>query len=193
MVRVLRAGLVRLPHDGDDRPAVLRRLAVLLHRRADGDLVGDQHLPVWPLCKQVGASPRDPRLRKHRFRAVMVTSGFIGAILSLVLFVPAPLHTTTEGVVWLPESAQVQRSDRRLRRTAARRPGQAVRVGDALMRVSEPTLAARHAPSAAPRSRSSRRNTPPSATKPAEAEVTRLELEKERASLARDRERAAVW
>lgn len=145
---------------------------------------------VWPLCKRIGHVARDPRLRKHRFRAVMVTTGSVAAILSLVLFVPAPLHTTTEGVVWLPESAQVRAATDGFVEQLLAEPGQAVRVGDALVRVSEPTLAAQIAVGRAKVEELEAKYASERYTKPAEAEVTRLELEKDRASLARDLERA---
>ena len=49
-----------------------------------------------------------PRLREVRSRALAVSGGFIGCLVAVPLFIPMPLNTVTEGVVWIPEEGLVR-------------------------------------------------------------------------------------
>jgi putative peptide zinc metalloprotease protein len=60
-------------------------------------------LPVAKALWQVIGIPR-----RNRNRAIAITGGAIAAITAVLFLVPVPLHTTTEGVVWLPENANVR-------------------------------------------------------------------------------------
>ena len=93
-------------------------------------------LPIGKALWQVLTSPR---LQHNRTRAVMMTSGLI-LLASIGLFwIPAPLYTTTEGVVWLPESANVRAGADGFVRRVLVEPGRFVSLGEALIESEEPT------------------------------------------------------
>ena len=80
-----------------------------------------------------------PRLQHNRTRAVMMTSSLI-LLASIGLFwIPAPLYTTTEGVVWLPESANVRAGIDGFVCRVLVEPGRVVSPGEALIESEEPT------------------------------------------------------
>jgi putative peptide zinc metalloprotease protein len=95
-------------------------------------------LPIGKALWQVFAGPR---LQRNRARAVITTCGFI-LVASIALFsIPAPLYTATEGVVWLPESANVRAGTSGFVRRLLTEPGRVVPVGEALVESQDPTLA----------------------------------------------------
>ena len=94
-------------------------------------------LPIGKALWQVFTSPR---LQHNRTRAVMTTCSLI-LFASIGLFwLPAPLYTTTEGVVWLPESAKVRAGTSGFVRRLLVEPGRVVSFGEALIESEEPTL-----------------------------------------------------
>jgi putative peptide zinc metalloprotease protein len=96
-------------------------------------------LPIGKALWQVVASPH---LQRNRARAVIMTCGLI-LFTSIALFwVPAPHHTTTEGVVWLPERANVRAGTDGFVRRLLVEPGRIVSFGDALVESEEVTLSA---------------------------------------------------
>ncbi|HLJ63307.1 MAG TPA: hypothetical protein VKT70_04325 [Stellaceae bacterium] len=60
---------------------------------------------ITPIYKAIRYLVADQRLRQKRLRALSLTIGVTAAAIGFLIFVPMPLHTMTEGVVWLPESA----------------------------------------------------------------------------------------
>lgn len=94
-------------------------------------------LPLWKMFAHVFASPQ---LHSNRRRAVNLTLGSLGALLTALFVVPAPHHATTQGVVWLPEEAHVRAgSDGTITRIAASE-GARVRAGQLLVESSHPIL-----------------------------------------------------
>jgi putative peptide zinc metalloprotease protein len=71
---------------------------------------------------------------------VIVTSGSVLGLVTLLFAIPAPHYTTTEGVVWLPESANVRAGTSGFVRRLLADPGSAVPIGEALIESEEPTL-----------------------------------------------------
>ena len=61
-----------------------------------------------PLMKAWKYLKSSPRLREVRSRALAVSGGFIGCLVAVPLFIPMPLNTVTEGVVWIPEEGLVR-------------------------------------------------------------------------------------
>ena len=83
-----------------------------------------------------------PRFHRNRSRAVSVTFGSILAAAIVLCLIPAPFHTTTEGVVWLPENAVVRAGTDGFVRALLVEPGKIVTAGEALVESEEPTLKA---------------------------------------------------
>ena len=83
-----------------------------------------------------------PRFHRNRTRAVTTTFGLILAVSILLFLIPAPLYTTTEGVVWLPESAVVRAGTAGFVRALLVEPGKVVTAGQALVESEEPALKA---------------------------------------------------
>lgn len=61
-----------------------------------------------PLAKGINYLLSSPRLGSRRPRAMTTSALALTALLCLVCFVPVPLSTMAEGVVWLPESSFVR-------------------------------------------------------------------------------------
>src|SRR5262249_6789083 len=78
----------------------------------------------------------------NRPRAVGVTFGSMLAAFIALCLVPAPFHTTTEGVVWLPENAVVRAGTDGFVRALLVEPGTIVTFGQPLVESEEPTLKA---------------------------------------------------
>ena len=94
-------------------------------------------LPIGKALWQVMAGPR---LQRHRSRAVLTTIGAVAAGSILLFVIPAPFHTTTEGVVWLPETADVRAGTDGFVRRLLVAPGRAVKVGEPLVESEDVTL-----------------------------------------------------
>jgi putative peptide zinc metalloprotease protein len=127
------------------RIAVILAIAVFI---ASGYLAVGVAIALWgiftgvvvPIGKALWQVITSPRLQHNRTRAVMTTCGLI-VLASIALFwIPAPLYTTTEGVVWLPESANVRAGTDGFVRQFLVEPGRVVSLGEPLIESEEPTL-----------------------------------------------------
>lgn len=94
-------------------------------------------LPVGKGLWRVFASPRPQR---ERNRAIVATSSFILVTSTALFLIPAPFYTTTEGIVWLPESANVRAGTSGFVRRLLVEPGRDVTIDQALIESDEPTL-----------------------------------------------------
>ncbi|TAK46587.1 MAG: hypothetical protein EPO27_07610 [Betaproteobacteria bacterium] len=63
---------------------------------------------VMPVAKQIAFLANSPTIRRQRGRAVAISVALVAGTLGLVFLVPAPSWTRAEGVVWVPEEAQVR-------------------------------------------------------------------------------------
>ncbi|MEF8724708.1 MAG: hypothetical protein V5B30_19715 [Candidatus Accumulibacter delftensis] len=63
---------------------------------------------VLPIGKGLNYVISSPELQRHRTRARLVTFGSLAVFVLFVLSVPMPLRTHAEGVVWVPENAEVR-------------------------------------------------------------------------------------
>lgn len=96
-------------------------------------------LPVWKMGAHVFTSPH---LHRNRRRAVRLTLGSVMVAIVALFVVPAPHHTVTQGVVWIPDAAQVRaRGDGRVTRLV-QPEGALVRPGALLAEAERPQLAA---------------------------------------------------
>jgi putative peptide zinc metalloprotease protein len=137
-----------------------------------------------PLGKALWLVLASPRFHRNRCRAVSVTFGSILAVAVVLCLIPAPSHTTTEGVVWLPEHAIVRAGTDGFVRALLVAPGSMVTAGEALVESEEPTL---NAELAILRARVDELQTRLAAERFADrvrAEITSTELGQARAELA---------
>jgi putative peptide zinc metalloprotease protein len=139
---------------------------------------------VLPICKSLWQVFASPRWQRNRIRAVTTTCGFV-AVASIGLFLlPAPLHTTTEGVVWLPDNANVRAGADGFVRRLLVEPGRIVKIGEALVESEESTLRAELEYARARVSELEAGLASERFTDRAKAEITAIELEHARTELA---------
>jgi putative peptide zinc metalloprotease protein len=96
-----------------------------------------------PLLKGLWFLLASPTLREHRFRALAVVGAVVAAIAGATAGIPAPYGTVTEGVVWMPGDSIVHARTEGLVAEVLARPNDEVSLGDPLIRMEEPFLAAR--------------------------------------------------
>ncbi|MBP6899058.1 MAG: hypothetical protein KBC73_03155 [Burkholderiaceae bacterium] len=95
---------------------------------------------LWPLLKSLRFVIASPLLARQRQRAVGITAGVLGLVALLLVAVPMPLSTLAEGVVWVPEQAEIRaRAPGTLARLLVA-PGQAVVAGQPVAELSDPGL-----------------------------------------------------
>jgi putative peptide zinc metalloprotease protein len=95
---------------------------------------------VVPLIKGLSFLLTSPRLRRVRVRAVLTTACFATVTAGMLGFIPIPLYTLTEGVVWLPEEAYVRAGTNGFVERVVAEPGSRVQPGDLLILCKNPTL-----------------------------------------------------
>lgn len=144
-----------------------------------------------PLGKAVWQVVAGERYARQRARAVGVTAAGMAGVAILTLAVPAPLHTNAEGVVWLPETAQVRAGASGFVEALVARPGTRVIPGETLVRHGAPELAARIRILAARVDELEVRLAAEAFADRAAAAVTRRELAQARSELAARTEEAA--
>ncbi|WP_247386055.1 MULTISPECIES: peptidase M50 [unclassified Bradyrhizobium] len=97
---------------------------------------------IAPLGRIVRHLVTSPTLNDRRGRAIGVSVAACLSMAGLILLVPAPLVTVGEGVVWLPEDAQVRAGTSSFVERLEMASGSQVRGGDKLFQLTEPALAA---------------------------------------------------
>jgi len=94
-------------------------------------------LPVGKALHQLFTSPR---FRSNRTRAALTTVTSILLALLALFWIPAPSYSTTEGVVWLSETAIVRAGTDGFIRTLLVAPGSLVSTGTSLVESEERTV-----------------------------------------------------
>jgi len=98
---------------------------------------------LMPVGKSVSFLFSSPNLRRQRGRALWTSIALAVAAAGLLLVVPVPSWTRTEGVIWVPEEAQVRAgTDGFVERLLAPADDE-VRRGQPLIQAEEPFLATR--------------------------------------------------
>lgn len=100
---------------------------------------------VMPLGRKVMELVSGAGLRAQRMRAVSVTAGLVASALLVIFLLPFPSYTPSEGVIWVPSSAQVRAPVAGTVAELVARPNQQVHRGDVLLRLEDPELLARRA------------------------------------------------
>ena len=97
---------------------------------------------VMPIAKMVWHVIASPSLVRSRRRAVGVTAGGLLAGVAALLWVPAPLHTLAEGVVWLPDTAMVRAGTDGFAQGLLAAPGSVLLAGAPIVQSTEPGVTA---------------------------------------------------
>ena len=63
---------------------------------------------VYPVARQIRFVLNSPVLRNRRLRAIGTLAALIAAVITALVYVPLPASTYAQGIVWLPEHAQVR-------------------------------------------------------------------------------------
>lgn len=96
-----------------------------------------------PLSKLVTFLIHSPRLQTRRVRAVALSAFTLCGLVLAFLYLPMPLATRAEGVLWLPEDAQVRaHSDGFIQRLLVA-DGDSVTQGQVLIATTNPSLSSR--------------------------------------------------
>jgi putative peptide zinc metalloprotease protein len=94
-------------------------------------------LPIWKAMKYVLTSTR---LERHRVRATSISLAAVALVAAGLFLLPMPLHTVSEGVIWLPEESYVRAADAGFVTRVAATSGARVAAGDLLVVAEEPEL-----------------------------------------------------
>lgn len=98
---------------------------------------------IWPAGKWVNELVTNTEFQRERFRNLATGTLIVGGAFVLLCWVPVPLSTRAEGVVWLPPLAEVRAGvDAVIVRLVAEPDSEVVR-GDLLLEMDDSRLAAR--------------------------------------------------
>ena len=103
-------------------------------------VIGGFALLVLPVFRFIRYLAREPRLDRHRPRAVAVTLGLVGALAAFLAFFPWPHHTVAPGVLQTREQARVYTAADGYLAEFIARSGSPVKTGDLLVRMENPEL-----------------------------------------------------
>jgi putative peptide zinc metalloprotease protein len=98
---------------------------------------------VQPLGKMVRHLVSHPGFGEKRGRAIAIAGGLGASFVAVVALLPLPHHAMAEGVMWLPEDAQLRAGIDGFIADIAARPGERVRKGDVLVTLRDPLLETR--------------------------------------------------
>lgn len=97
-------------------------------------------LLVVPLWKSVHHILHSPTLRKQRGKAIKLSSITVTIVLLIFSFVPIPLRTQAEGVIWLPEQSLVRARVNGFLQRPLVEPNSYVSKGTPVLLMSDPEL-----------------------------------------------------
>src|SRR5258708_3917757 len=95
---------------------------------------------VFPLVKALFYLLHHPRLRRHRVRALFASGTLALSLVLLLCFAPVPLWTRAEGVIWVPDDAQIRAGADGFIKEIAAVPGSSVHQGMPLIIADDPTF-----------------------------------------------------
>ena len=145
---------------------------------------------VLPLVKFAGYMLSIPRTAHTRQRALSISAFVLLLIGAFLLLIPLPLRIQTEGVVWLPEEANVRAGTDGFVRAALVTPGSHVAVNAGLVESYEPEITAELGVIEARIAELEAKFAQQLFAERVQAELTRQELAHEQARYARIVERA---
>ena len=98
---------------------------------------------LWPLFKGLRALATAPQFADRTQRVRTVLASTTGTVVLALFVLPLPYHTSSEGVLWLPERAILRAESGGFVRQVLVVPGSALQPGQAVVESVEPGLAAR--------------------------------------------------
>ena len=144
-----------------------------------------------PLGKSISFLVSGQSLRRQRGRALSTSLLLLLAVVGLTFFVPVPCWTRTEGVIWVPEEAQVRSGTEGFVSELLVPVNSEVRRGQPLLRAEEPFQATRVAVYAAQLAELAAKYDALVPVDRVQAAMVREEMVAARANLLRSRERSA--
>jgi len=145
-------------------------------------------LPLWKGAKHLLESPT---LHRNRAHAVRVSLSLLAAAILIVSFIPMPLRTQAEGVVWLPDQALLRAGANGYFTRWLVAPGTRVERGTPLLLMEDPLLSAELEAAQGRLAEAQARYNAEQFANPAQAEVLREKLEYEKQTVQRISERHA--
>lgn len=130
-------------------------------------------------------------LHRVRARAYRRTALAVGVLLAVLLFVPVPLHTRAEGVVWLPDRSMLHAQENGFFHAWMTTPEQTVRRNEPVYLMDNPQLQAELAVDQAKLDEAQARYDADAFVDPVKAQVSGRQLEEAREVLERAELRAA--
>jgi putative peptide zinc metalloprotease protein len=95
---------------------------------------------VMPVVKWLKFLFGSPVIMQQRGRVLSITAFAVSVLAAIVFFVPVPLHTVTEGVVWTPEKSHVRASADGFVNSVLVEHGEQVSSGVPLIATTDPLL-----------------------------------------------------
>lgn len=145
-------------------------------------------IPVWKAYRHVVSSPV---LQRRREQSVRISLTLIGIVLAILFVLPVPLHTNTEGVVWLPDRAILHAGGAGFFQRWLVPPGSEVAPGTPLFALQDKLLAAEIESSHAKVAEAEATFRSEEFSDPVKAAISGRKLVQEKQVLARLEERAA--
>ncbi len=143
-------------------------------------------MPLWKAGKHLLESPT---LHRYRSRAIKLLISTLVVALLFGLYVPMPLRTQTEGVVWLPDQALVRAGVNGTVQGWLVEPGTLVQKGTALIMMDDPLLVTELAVARAKVAEIQARYNVQQFLNPVQGDILLQQLEHEKISLERVNER----
>jgi putative peptide zinc metalloprotease protein len=100
---------------------------------------------VVPIAKGLRYLSSNPRLRRVRRRAVVVSALIVAGLMGVIGWLPMPLRSRAEGVIWIPEHAVVRANTPGFVTQVMVQSGALVRQGEVLIVCTDPALTRRAA------------------------------------------------
>ncbi|NII74014.1 putative peptide zinc metalloprotease protein [Dyella sp. SG562] len=148
-------------------------------------------LLVGPIRKGLKHLRTAGALHRVRARAYRRTAVAVGVLLAVLLFVPVPLHTRAEGVVWLPDRSMLHAQENGFFHAWMAAPEQAVRRDQSVYLMDNPQLQAELAVDRAKLDEAQARYDADAFIDPVKAQVSGRQLAEAREVLERAELRAA--
>ncbi|MBA1141284.1 PqqD family peptide modification chaperone [Mesorhizobium neociceri] len=98
---------------------------------------------VMPVFKGLKFLTTTPRLQGQRGRAITLVGTAVAGLATLILFVPMPYGTVAQGVVWIPDRAEVRADTAGIVAEILSPPDSMVSAGTPLLRLEDPGISGR--------------------------------------------------